>query len=87
MLQVKIMKEWDPSGKQGPKIPLPDIVKIHEPKENEEYGSFDDEKEKFSKVKEQGGAYGDAPKEVDGAYGGEAPQTDAYQQQQANLAA
>ena len=54
------MKEWDPSGKQGPKIPLPDIVKIHEPKENEEYG-FDDDKEKFSKVKEHGGAYGGSP--------------------------
>ena len=86
-LQVKIMKEWDPSGKQGPKIPLPDIVKIHEPKDNEESGGFDDDKEKFGKVKEHGGAYGDAPKEIDGAYGGESQQPDAYQQQQANLAA
>ena len=81
------MKEWDPSGKQGPKVPLPDIVKIHEPKENEEYG-FDDDKEKFSKVKDHGGAYGDAPKEIDGAYGGgEQQHAEAYQQQQANLAA
>jgi hypothetical protein len=30
--QVRIMKEWDPSGRQGPKIPLPDVVKVHEPK-------------------------------------------------------
>ena len=41
-LQVKIMKEWDPSGKQGPKMPLPDIVKIHEPKNDEESGFYDD---------------------------------------------
>ena len=33
--QVKIMKEWDPSGKQGPKIPLPDVVTVHTPKEEE----------------------------------------------------
>ena len=53
-LQVKIMKEWDPSGKLGPKVPLPDIVKIHEPKENEEYG-FDDAKEfGKDKLKEEG---------------------------------
>lgn len=80
------MKEWDPSGKQGPKIPLPDIVKIHEPKENEEYG-FDDDKEKFGKVKEQGGAYGEAPKEIDGAYAAGEAQQDAFSQQQTNLAA
>ena len=29
------MKEWDPSGKQGPKIPLPDVVTVHTPKEEE----------------------------------------------------
>ena len=53
-MQVKIMKEWDPSGKLGPKVPLPDIVKIHEPKENEEYG-FDDTKEfGKDKAKEEG---------------------------------
>lgn len=86
-LQVKIMKEWDPSGKQGPKMPLPDIVKINEPKENEEYG-YDDDKEKFGKVKDKEGAYGDAPKEVDGAYNEQQQQADmAYQQQQASLAA
>lgn len=33
--QVKIMKECDPTGKRGPKNPLPDIVKIIEPKEDE----------------------------------------------------
>lgn len=27
-LQVKIMKEWDPTGRNGPKIPLPDVVKV-----------------------------------------------------------
>ena len=26
------MKDWDPSGKQGPKMPLPDVVTIHQPK-------------------------------------------------------
>ena len=51
------MKEWDPSGKSGPKVPLPDIVKIHEPKENEEYG-YDDVKEfGKDKLKEEGGYY------------------------------
>ena len=29
------MKEWDPTGKQGPKIPLPDVVTVHAPKEEE----------------------------------------------------
>lgn len=56
-IKVKIMKEWDPSGKLGPKIPLPDIVKIHEPKENEEYG-YDDLKEYGKdKAKDEGGYY------------------------------
>lgn len=31
------MLDWDPKGKQGPKTPLPDIVTIHTPKEEEEY--------------------------------------------------
>lgn len=35
VLQVRIMKDWDPSGKQGPKIPLPDVVTVHIPKEDE----------------------------------------------------
>lgn len=36
-LQVKIMKDWDPTGRQGPKMPLPDVVKVHEPKDEEIY--------------------------------------------------
>jgi small subunit ribosomal protein S3e len=32
-VKVKIMQEWDPSGKVGPKKPLPDLVTILEPKE------------------------------------------------------
>ena len=34
-IKVKIMKEWDPTGRQGPKTPLPDVVTIHAPKEDE----------------------------------------------------
>ncbi len=34
-LQVKIMKDFDPTGRNGPKIPLPDVVKVHEPKDDE----------------------------------------------------
>ncbi|KAG0345677.1 hypothetical protein BG004_003308, partial [Podila humilis] len=30
---VKIMLPWDPTGKMGPKTPLPDMVTIMEPKE------------------------------------------------------
>jgi hypothetical protein len=33
--QVRIMKDWDPTGRQGPKMPMPDVVKVHEPKEEE----------------------------------------------------
>lgn len=29
------MKDWDPTGKQGPKIPLPDVVTVHTPKEED----------------------------------------------------
>lgn len=32
MSQVKIMKDFDPYGKRGPKVPLPDVVKVLEPK-------------------------------------------------------
>jgi len=32
-IKVKIMKEADPTGKSGPKTPLPDVVVHHEPKE------------------------------------------------------
>ncbi len=30
--QVKIMKTWDPTGREGPKTPLPDVVVVHTPK-------------------------------------------------------
>ncbi|KAF6159905.1 hypothetical protein GIB67_032989 [Kingdonia uniflora] len=36
-IKVKIMLNWDPSGKLGPTTPLPDVVTIHTPKEEEEY--------------------------------------------------
>lgn len=36
-IKVRIMLDWDPKGKQGPKTPLPDLVTIHAPKEEEEY--------------------------------------------------
>lgn len=29
------MKDFDPYGKRGPKTPLPDVVKVLEPKEDE----------------------------------------------------
>lgn len=35
-VKVKIMLEWDPTGKNGPKKPLPDMVTILEPKEEPE---------------------------------------------------
>ncbi|KAL0346742.1 UNVERIFIED_CONTAM: 40S ribosomal protein S3-2 [Sesamum calycinum] len=34
-IKVKIMLDWDPKGKQGPTTPLPDLVTIHPPKEEE----------------------------------------------------
>ncbi|OZJ02448.1 40S ribosomal protein S3-1 [Bifiguratus adelaidae] len=34
-LKVKIMLDWDPTGKTGPKKPLPDMVTIVDPKEEE----------------------------------------------------
>ena len=34
-IKVKIMLEWDPTGKNGPKKPLPDMVTVHKPKEEE----------------------------------------------------
>ncbi|KAL8160235.1 hypothetical protein V2J09_001772, partial [Rumex salicifolius] len=36
-IKVKIMLDWDPKGKQGPTTPLPDVVIIHPPKEEETY--------------------------------------------------
>ncbi|CAM6057018.1 unnamed protein product [Sphagnum tenellum] len=38
-IKVKIMLDWDPKGKQGPMTPLPDMVTIHSPKEEEEFAS------------------------------------------------
>lgn len=29
------MKDFDPYGKRGPKTPMPDVVKVLEPKEDE----------------------------------------------------
>lgn len=34
-IKIKIMMEWDPTGKVGPKKPLPDLVTIREPKEEQ----------------------------------------------------
>ncbi|ESR66254.1 hypothetical protein CICLE_v10010430mg [Citrus x clementina] len=34
-IKVKIMLAWDAKGKQGPVTPLPDLVTIHTPKEEE----------------------------------------------------
>ena len=36
-IKVKIMLDWDPKGKQGPTKPIPDVVTIHPPKEEEDY--------------------------------------------------
>ncbi|KAL7189191.1 hypothetical protein ACSBR1_038951 [Camellia fascicularis] len=36
-IKVKIMLDWDPKGKQGLETPLPDLVTIHTPKEEEEH--------------------------------------------------
>ena len=38
-IKVKIMLDWDPKGKQGPTTPLPDLVTIHPPKDEEEFAS------------------------------------------------
>uniref|UniRef100_A0A0D9X1C7 30S ribosomal protein S3, chloroplastic n=1 Tax=Leersia perrieri TaxID=77586 RepID=A0A0D9X1C7_9ORYZ len=35
-IKVKIMLDWDPKGKQGPMTPLPDLVTIHAPKDEDE---------------------------------------------------
>lgn len=34
-IKVKVMKDWDPTGRNGPRTPLPDVVKVHEPKDDE----------------------------------------------------
>ncbi|KAK5817311.1 hypothetical protein E1A91_A07G020900v1 [Gossypium mustelinum] len=36
-IKVKIMLDWDPKGEQGPMTPLPDLVTIHPPKDEEEF--------------------------------------------------
>ncbi|KAG6382301.1 hypothetical protein SASPL_158031 [Salvia splendens] len=36
-IKVNIMLDWDPKGKLGPVAPLPDIVIIHSPKEEEAF--------------------------------------------------
>ncbi|KAL5196606.1 hypothetical protein ABZP36_000118 [Zizania latifolia] len=36
-IKVKIMLAWDPKGQQGPTTPLPDLVTIHAPKDEDEY--------------------------------------------------
>ncbi|KAM0922289.1 hypothetical protein ACQ4PT_006235 [Festuca glaucescens] len=36
-IKVKIMLDWDPKGKQGPSTPLPDLVTIHPPKDEDEF--------------------------------------------------
>ena len=43
------MKDWDPTGKQGPKIPLPDVVTVHTPKEDDGPVRDDDKKGKEGK--------------------------------------
>ena len=48
-VRVTITLPWDPTGKTGPKMPLPDQVVIHEPKEEgrgSPTGSVDPTKEK-----------------------------------------
>eukprot|EP00899_Mesostigma_viride_P011651 jgi/Mesvir1/20487/Mv12373-RA.1 len=35
-IKVKIMLDWDPTGKAGPKKPLPDSITVHKPKEEDD---------------------------------------------------
>ncbi|RZC49381.1 hypothetical protein C5167_017808 [Papaver somniferum] len=37
--RIKIMLDWDPKGKNGPVTPFPDVVPIHQPKDEEDYVS------------------------------------------------
>ena len=39
MFKVKIMLNWDPHSKMGPKSPLPDLITIHTPKEEDHFQS------------------------------------------------
>ena len=34
-ISVKIQKDYDPTGRSGPKTPLPDVVTVMAPKEEE----------------------------------------------------
>ncbi|KAI3946083.1 hypothetical protein MKX01_024839, partial [Papaver californicum] len=36
-IKVKIMLDWDPKGKNGPMTPLPDVVTIHQSKDEEDF--------------------------------------------------
>ena len=54
-IKVKIMLPWDPSGKIGPKRPLPDHVSIVEPKEEQPISS------PYSENKDTKMAPGDRP--------------------------
>ena len=52
LAQVRIMKDWDPTGKSGPKAPMPDVVTVHQPKEEDSYGDkgfIKDKEEAFAK--------------------------------------
>ncbi|KAK9827305.1 hypothetical protein WJX81_002659 [Elliptochloris bilobata] len=61
-IKVRIMKEWDPSGKQGPRQPMPDLVTVLQPKDEE---PISDKpmigKEKEGYVKDVGGYEQQAP--------------------------
>lgn len=37
-VKVKIMLDWDPKGRTGPSTPIPDVVTIHNPKDDDESG-------------------------------------------------
>lgn len=39
-IKVKIMRPHDATGKTGPRLPLPDVVTIHEPKEDDSGDKF-----------------------------------------------
>ena len=67
-IKVKIMLPWDPSGKIGPRRPLPDHVSIVEPK---------DEAPPLHPWSEQKGA---KPAETGTAAAAAAPQTPVFEQ-------
>lgn len=35
-IKVAIMLPWDPTGKKGPKIPLPDVIRVLNPKKEDQ---------------------------------------------------